>query len=385
VKKAVVLTVLAMVLLIATTHAEEWKGKMGIGARGLGTALMFKGSDFSNFGGEYQPFEMGYKLGGEARYGFTRNWVGVFSIGYANTYDDTTETSNRTFKWRDRDNAFSHLRGKLYALTANYYFQTEKKLQPYALAGLGIDHWRLRERRGWDTHSITDLSLKLGGGLNYWIFEWLTIDLQAKFSYGLSNLKSEVPEGFYGAGDWTDWSLRPYRGYFEPSLGITVYLGGAPDEDGDGVRDSDDQCPGTPKGAMVDERGCPIDTDGDGVFDGLDLCPNTPAEVRVDADGCPIDSDGDGVFDSFDDCPDTPVGLTVDDKGCPPDSDGDGVMDHADQCPDTPRGPEWIPAAVRSTEMVTAFLTVLTNVPTHRPTRRLMSSVAHPTRMVMVS
>lgn len=32
--------------------------------------------------------------------------------------------------------------------------------------------------------------------------------------------------------------------------------------------------------------------------------------------GCPLDSDGDGVYDSFDRCPNTPKGSTVDKDGC---------------------------------------------------------------------
>src|SRR5262249_3173876 len=36
-------------------------------------------------------------------------------------------------------------------------------------------------------------------------------------------------------------------------------LSGETDEDGDGVGDSLDQCPGTPVGAIVDANGCSID------------------------------------------------------------------------------------------------------------------------------
>ena len=89
------------------------------------------------------------------------------------------------------------------------------------------------------------------------------------------------------------------------------------DSDGDGVPDSLDKCPDTPKGVKVDTNGCPIDSDGDGVPDYLDKCPDTPAGVTVDKDGCPLDSDGDGVPDYLDKCPDTPVGVTVDKDGCP--------------------------------------------------------------------
>jgi hypothetical protein len=110
------------------------------------------------------------------------------------------------------------------------------------------------------------------------------------------------------------------------------------DTDGDGVFDDMDQCPGTPKGVKVDQKGCPLDSDGDGVPDYIDQCLDTPKGVKVDEKGCPLDSDGDGVFDFMDQCPDTPKGVKVDQKGCPLDSDGDGVADYLDQCSDTPKG-----------------------------------------------
>ena len=78
---------------------------------------------------------------------------------------------------------------------------------------------------------------------------------------------------------------------FEPNLGLSFSLGGGPpgkDSDGDGVVDYQDDCPGTPKGAVVGDRGCPIDSDGDGVPDGIDQCPDTPPGVKVDKKGCPL-------------------------------------------------------------------------------------------------
>ena len=110
------------------------------------------------------------------------------------------------------------------------------------------------------------------------------------------------------------------------------------DSDGDGVPDSRDKCPGTPSGAKVDAKGCPIDGDGDGVPDGLDRCPDTPKGEKVDTEGCSTDTDHDGVMDGKDRCPDTPRGAKVDANGCPVDSDGDGVPDGVDKCPGTPRG-----------------------------------------------
>jgi outer membrane protein OmpA-like peptidoglycan-associated protein len=117
-----------------------------------------------------------------------------------------------------------------------------------------------------------------------------------------------------------------------------IFGGKERDTDLDKVREWLDQCPGTPIGARVDARGCPIDSDHDGVFDGIDQCPDTAPGCKVDARGCPIDSDGDGVCDGVDKCPDTPKGTSVDATGCPNDTDGDGVISPTDQCPDTPKG-----------------------------------------------
>lgn len=57
------------------------------------------------------------------------------------------------------------------------------------------------------------------------------------------------------------------------------------------------------------------DEDGDGVKDFHDLCPGTPPGVRVDAKGCPLDGDGDGVPDDRDDELNTAPGALVDARG----------------------------------------------------------------------
>lgn len=129
-----------------------------------------------------------------------------------------------------------------------------------------------------------------------------------------------------------------YTAGLQFSFGGSTGPSGAVDTDGDGVRDKNDKCPGTPMGAKVDLSGCPTDADGDGVFDGIDQCPNTPTGSTVDSRGCPKDSDGDGVSDGLDRCDNTPTGAVVDAQGCPKDSDRDGVADGIDQCADTPAG-----------------------------------------------
>jgi outer membrane protein OmpA-like peptidoglycan-associated protein len=55
------------------------------------------------------------------------------------------------------------------------------------------------------------------------------------------------------------------------------------------------------------------------------------AEPEPDVVAAPLDTDGDGILDSEDDCP-TVKGVR-ENKGCPADKDGDGVIDALDDCP----------------------------------------------------
>lgn len=60
----------------------------------------------------------------------------------------------------------------------------------------------------------------------------------------------------------------------------------APDKDGDGVPNEQDDCPYTSAGAQVDRTGCALDEDFDGVADGIDRCPASSLGASVDVDGC---------------------------------------------------------------------------------------------------
>ena len=63
------------------------------------------------------------------------------------------------------------------------------------------------------------------------------------------------------------------------------------DTDGDGVKDLDDRCLGTPKGIKVDGKGCPDDKDEDGVFDYLDKELTSKKGALVDGNGVTIDQE----------------------------------------------------------------------------------------------
>jgi hypothetical protein len=98
---------------------------------------------------------------------------------------------------------------------------------------------------------------------------------------------------FRAEGMFRTRSSYDYRS-FGGSFGLTVVRPGqagtapGPDSDGDGVANRRDRCRDTPRGALVDGRGCPNDLDQDGVLDGVDRCPSTPAGATVDAFGCPV-------------------------------------------------------------------------------------------------
>ena len=217
--------------------------------------------------------------------------------------------------------------------------KTLTRLQPYLVFGFGYEDfspsaglseqqaWILSKKEGRKRPVYQPAAAKIdssptqisGIGARYYFNEGLALRLDLRFVTAT-------------AADFSN---------FVPNLGLSWVFGGGPpgkDSDGDGVVDYQDDCPDTPKGAIVNSRGCPSDADGDGVFDGVDECPDTPKGVVVDAKGCPVDSDGDGVPDGIDQCKETPKGAKVDDKGCPIDSDGDGVPDGIDECPDTPAG-----------------------------------------------
>ncbi len=298
-----------LMLLFAFANAQTSEKKWALGLYGgkneyngdLGNAVFNFNKAFYGFGGISlsRYLNPSFNLGLQGNYG---------TYGY---YKDS-ETRNLLGKKTE---------GILfldYKFNNGYILKEEAKLAPFLSAGAGI--------AGYEGDRIigggNDFIFPVGAGLKYQISD--AFGIQYKFTCNFTN------------EDKRDYVVEDNNDRFaEQTLGI-IFSFGKKDSDRDGVADHLDKCPGTPKGVMVNEHGCPIDADNDGIPDYLDECPGTPAGVKVDAKGCPVDSDGDGVPDYLDKCPNTPRGEKVDERGCPADTDGDGVFDYMDECPGTP-------------------------------------------------
>lgn len=190
------------------------------------------------------------------------------------------------------------INARFYRLDGLYHF-SEDTWRPFAI--LGVGNYEFDRPSG----KFDETQYNLGAGLKHEVSESVDLRLDARGVYGE---KTEAKDAVI-------------------NLGVNVLFAGLAtpilDEDGDGITDDADQCPGTAPGVEVDTNGCEIvrDADNDGVVDADDACPNTPAGDQVDARGCtivvpPADTDGDGVVDSADACPNTPAGAKVDEKGC---------------------------------------------------------------------
>ena len=91
------------------------------------------------------------------------------------------------------------------------------------------------------------------------------------------------------------------------------------DVDEDNIVDNQDLCDNSLLENNIMPYGCKKiirDSDGDGVRDSRDKCPLTPKNAKVSPDGCALDGDMDGVKDYKDKCLDTPIGYEVNDNGC---------------------------------------------------------------------
>lgn len=184
---------------------------------------------------------------------------------------------------------------------------------------VGAEYVRSREKGAatggrWSYHNSPAFNADLGANFrlnNYGVklrleggYQWTLSDSRPAAAGGGRYVFAE-PQGFIGV-------QIPLSSQQPPKKKVATVK----DSDHDGVPNSQDQCPNTPKGVRVNSKGCAIDSDHDGVPNYKDKCPDTPKGVQVNSKGCALDSDHDGVPNYKDKCPNTPKGEQVNANGC---------------------------------------------------------------------
>ena len=158
----------------------------------------------------------------------------------------------------------------LWSIRALYYFGESDTFRPFATIGVGEQDIDLP---GQGAQGQTNAGLGLRWKL-------------------LQNLDLRTAINFFD-GENTEGLMRTVN------LGLQYRFGKSPksadmtpaDTDADGVIDSQDLCLGSPKGAVVDVRGCQVrlDEDNDGIEDAFDQCLGTTDRTRsIDSQGCYI-------------------------------------------------------------------------------------------------
>ncbi|MBT8479842.1 MAG: outer membrane beta-barrel protein, partial [Gemmatimonadetes bacterium] len=150
-----------------------------------------------------------------------------------------------------------------------YNFNIARSIQLAILGGAGQQSFDL-DIDGLDTESA--LTWNYGAALKLYPTRWLGFRFDWRNYHSPDGLKdtraflnpvgADLPQKSLNSTEWT--------------AGLSFFLWGPKDSDGDGVEDRNDLCPDTPKGVVVDSTGCPLDADMDGVGDYMDQCPNTP-------------------------------------------------------------------------------------------------------------
>ena len=168
-------------------------------------------------------------------------------------------------------------------------------IDPSLSAGIGYADI---ENRDW-------LFAYLGAGLKYNLSSSLGLSVKIKYKTIANELDKLLLDGEAYRSEGNDgYDLN----HFQALAGLTFSFGDG-DTDGDGVKDSVDECPEVP--GLENLNGCP-DDDGDGIKNSADDCPLTAGIAALN--GCP-DADGDGVADKDDKCP-TEAGPKSN-NGCP--------------------------------------------------------------------
>lgn len=234
-----------------------------------------------------------------AGYNLTKNWAIEFDLRYT-----PTETDFDTPGMKDSD--VDIWTGSMNAL---YHFNPDGKFVPYLLAGFGGMVFDVDDTNSVPSDDDEDFMMNAGAGFKYFFTENLALRAEARY---VADLHSDRDYDQDPGSDNIDHNLIA-------AAGLTWQFGGPPpapappvDSDMDGVPDVRDKCPGTPLGTAVDAVGCPPAPPKPAPVAAKPAPAPPPAP-----NPCAADDDGDGVDNCRDKCPGTEKGIVVDEFGCP--------------------------------------------------------------------
>jgi hypothetical protein len=271
---------------------------------------------------------LGYSIGVDYRTGK------VLGIGLTGIYGTLEGTDNNM-------NSHRNFKSKIFGGELNVFAffdrlkDTAKDVAPFISVGIGFTSFNpygdLHDKNGtkyvyWSDGSIRDLP-EVAGNDPYAIqlkrdYSYETKLTDSSVSYSRSTLYLPLAVGVkFQAGfrtsirfginyniAFTDYIDNYKSGgndsWLSTNVSVNVHFGKKPhdvydgfdftaldqsDYDGDGVKDTEDKCLGTPRGAKVDGSGCPVDSDDDGVPDYMDKEPETKRNALVDGYGVTVD------------------------------------------------------------------------------------------------
>lgn len=139
-------------------------------------------------------------------------------------------------------------------LDAYYRFNTDGKFQPYLLIGGGIDHTKFRSISGQpanafdgsERHTVANAAV----GAFYQLNRYLALRGEVR---EVEDLQSSLHDGIVSLGVVLGTGAKEKHAV-APVVLPPVAVDG--DDDGDGVPNSRDKCPGTPRNVVVDANGC---------------------------------------------------------------------------------------------------------------------------------
>lgn len=196
-------------------------------------------------------------------------WMGV-EVEYGQTNGDaraSKRAESAKFRGQPWDYKYQQLTGNVYVtsdlITQNY----EGSFKPYVLLGVGHSKIEVDNGKGNGPDPKTEDTIgNLGLGAFYRINDTISLRGEAR---AIHNFDNNWWEGMALAG-----LQVVLGGHLKPEIPTPPPAEPAP-------------APAPEPVPVPPPAPAPVDTDGDGVTDDLDQCPNTPAGVVVDEKGCP--------------------------------------------------------------------------------------------------